>query len=169
MTRPPPHRSRRAVVPHRAPQESSRPQGSLGTPSGQSRRRTPDEVRTLHPEVGPQVPKPSPRRAPPLAAAIEPCAQESRHPGEERLPAGRAPVDALVVEEPRPLAFNSRHRSFSLSRPCSLPPSVTRLSEFRRFWRDVRRLRGACPPALAPSATQRPARRRWYGRTPAAG
>src|SRR5262245_57948467 len=97
VTRPPPHRSRRAVFPHRALQEYSLPQSSLGTPGGQSRRRTPDDVRTFHPEVVQQVPKPGPRIAPSLAATIEPFEQDSHHTGEEFLQAGRVTVDAIVV------------------------------------------------------------------------
>src|SRR2546430_15254684 len=77
VTRPPPHRSRRAVFPHRALQEYSLPQSSLGTPSGQSRRRTPDDTWALDPEVVQQGPKPGPGIAPPLTAAIEPSEQDT--------------------------------------------------------------------------------------------
>jgi hypothetical protein len=97
VTRPPPHRSRRAVFPHRALQEYSLPQSSLGTPSGHSRRRTPDDVRALNPEVVQQVSKPGPRIAPPLTATIEPFEQDAHHTGEELMQAGRVPVDAIVV------------------------------------------------------------------------
>ena len=103
VAQPPPHRSRRAVFPHRALQADSRPQSGLGTPSGPSRRRTPDAGRTRHPAVVPQVPNPGPRIAPPLAATMAPCAQEASHTGAARLQAGRVPVDARVVGVSPPL------------------------------------------------------------------
>jgi hypothetical protein len=100
VTRPPPHRSRRAVFPHRALQEYSLPQSSLGTPSRQSQRRTPDDTWALDPEVVQQGPKPSPGVTPPLPAAIEPPEQDTHRTGEELMQAGRVPIDAIVVVIP---------------------------------------------------------------------
>jgi hypothetical protein len=103
VTRLPPHPSRRAVFPHWALQAYARPRSSLGPPHGPSRKRTPDEVRALHPALVPQVLKPGSRRAPPLTAAMEPWAQEPPRTGEALLQTGSVPVDAIVVVVPAPL------------------------------------------------------------------
>jgi hypothetical protein len=117
VTRPPPPRSRRAVFPHRALPAYSRPQSSLGTPSGHSRRRPSDDVRALHPDGVPQVSKPGPRIAAPRAATRAPCEPEAPHPGAERLPAGRGPGNAIVV-------VVAPHLGGQLPEP-SLPPGAT--------------------------------------------
>jgi hypothetical protein len=59
-------------------------------------------ARALDPDRVPEVPHPSPRRAPPLAAALEPWAQETPPTGAELPQAGRVPGDALVVVVPAP-------------------------------------------------------------------
>jgi hypothetical protein len=60
-------------------------------------------VRALNPEVVQQVSKPGPRIAPPLTATIAPFEQDAPHTGEELMPAGRVPVDAIVVVVAPPL------------------------------------------------------------------
>jgi hypothetical protein len=70
VTRLPPHRSRRAVFPHRALQADSLPQSSLGLRSDPSRFRAPDEARPFDLNVAEQLVEAWPCVASPLAAAI---------------------------------------------------------------------------------------------------
>ena len=102
MTRPPPHRSRRAVFPHRALQADSRPPFGLGVHSRLARVRAPDEARPFDLKVAKQLAKPCPRVAPPLAAAIQPREQDPHGLVEELLQAGGGAVHAIraVVTPP---------------------------------------------------------------------
>jgi hypothetical protein len=117
VPRPPPHRSRRAVVPHRALQVDALPQSRLGPPSGQSWRRTPDDARALDPApaVVPQGPNPGPRITPPLTAALEPFAQATRRPVEDSHRLAAFPLNAIVVVVPAQLGFNP----LNTSTPCA--------------------------------------------------
>jgi hypothetical protein len=152
VTRPPPHSSRRAVFPHRALQAYSLPQSRLGTPRGHSRRRTPDEVRALNPEVVPQVPNPGPRLAPPLTAAIAPVDQAPPRPGAELRQTGRVPVDARGVVVPAPLSVQLPEPVLQPGAPpllAPLGPPLARVSPLlaRRTAREVGLACPGSPPA----------------------
>jgi hypothetical protein len=134
MAQPPPHKSRRAVFPPRALHESSLPPSSLGTPSGPSRRRTPDEARALSPEMVQQVPNPGPWSAPPLTAAMAPLTEGTPGTVEDLASAGSVPVDAAIGPTPgrtvpRPTAAETHQRIRELPRGVGFweNPSLRRL------------------------------------------
>ena len=102
MPRPPPHKSRRAVFPHRALQDDSRPPSTLRHAHSQPRRRTPDEGRALPPGSRAAGPETRSTSTPPLTAAMKPGAPEPHRPGEELRHTGRVPVDAIVAGGPAP-------------------------------------------------------------------
>jgi hypothetical protein len=97
VTRPPPHRSRRAVFPHRALQADSLPQFGLGFHSRLARVRAPDEARPFDLKVAKPLDKTCPRVAPPLAAAIQPREQDPHGMAEELLQAGGVAVHAIIA------------------------------------------------------------------------
>ena len=102
MTRPPPHRSRRAVFPHRALQTASRPPSGRGRRSDPSPCRAPDEARPFDRHVAEPFGNACPRVTPPLAAAIQPRAQDPSGPGDARLPARIVALHAIGAVIPPP-------------------------------------------------------------------
>jgi len=118
VTRPPPHRSRRAVFPHRALQADSLPPFGRGFHRRLARVRAPDEARPFDLNVAKQLDQTCPRVAPPLAAAIHPLAQDPHGLVEEPLQAGGVAVHAIraVVTPP-----------FDVQVPAHVPdPAATR-------------------------------------------
>jgi hypothetical protein len=97
VTRPPPHRSRRAVFPHRALQADSLPPCGLGFHSRLTRVRAPDAARPCDLQVAKPLDQTGPRVAPPRAAAIQPRAQDPPGRAAERLPAGGVAVHAIIA------------------------------------------------------------------------
>jgi hypothetical protein len=116
VTRPPPHRSRRAVFPHRALQADALPQSGLCAPRDPSPCRAPDEARPFDRNVAEPCDAAGPRGASPRAAAIHP--REPGSPGavEALWQAGIVALHAIVAVVPPP---------FGVQGPDQVPPPAT--------------------------------------------
>jgi hypothetical protein len=155
VTRPPPHRSRRAVFPHRTLQVYSRP------PSGRHCRR-------CHP--GPGSPNDPWGGRVKCASSSVSLAQLSLRRWRGRLShvcrsprawektgvrLAKLPGTPSSLEYPRSLAWSRAHRTPSRRLRFSRHHGVNRLKELRSCWRPVRRGTWACPArSLAQSHSQ---------------
>src|ERR1700757_705576 len=97
VTRRPPHRSRRAVFPHRALQPYSLPHSSSGQRGGLSHLWITHNPRPLNLEVLQESREALPGIAGPLAPPIEPLQKDTYHAVEELLETRAVPVHSVVV------------------------------------------------------------------------
>ena len=152
VTRPPLHRSRRAVFPHRALQEDSLPPVGSHCPPCVSRLRSRHDVRLFYLKVTEQFTEACPRVTLFMAATIQPFEQNLHGLLVELIQAGVVAVDALVVVGPAQFGVQLpepvRHATPAvLSTPVG--ELVERVSQFltRRAPLDTRLASAVSPPA----------------------
>jgi hypothetical protein len=156
VTRPPPHRSRRAVFSHRALQEYSPPPSGRSLGSCHSGLRSPNDPWSLDAQAREQLFVARPGVTAPLATPVEPCLQDPHGAGEELFEAGEVAVYPVVVVGPPALGMHPRKQ-----------PSPTQLSVLLTPWGEARqgvplRLpRGPAsemvfPRSILPPATREP-------------
>ena len=97
MTRPPPHRSRRAVFSHRALQVDSRPQSGRGLRGGHAGLRSPNDPWSCYLKALDQLLVAGPVVAAPLATPVELLLKDTHGAVEELLKTGKVAVDPVVV------------------------------------------------------------------------
>ena len=108
VTQRPPHRSRRAVFPHRALQPYSLPHSSSSHRRCRSRLSMPHNPWPLNLEVHQERLEPLPVIAGPLAPPIEPLQESTYHAVEELLETRAVPVHSVVVVIPPELGVQPR-------------------------------------------------------------
>lgn len=141
VTRPPPHRSRRAGFSHRALQSYSLPQVGLGHDGYLSRLGSSYDPWSGNVEVLQDFVVALPGVTVALTPPIEPLAQHPYGFVEKLLQAGGIPVDSVVMVVPTKCGVQPREKPWESLMPMLLDHAVKRFSALRSFVRAVRRLR----------------------------
>jgi hypothetical protein len=110
VTRPPPHRSRRAVFSHRARQVYSRPPSGRNLRGGQAGLRAPNDPWSVDGEGRQPRGVARPVVAAPWAAPIEPRLQDPEDLGAARLESGTVAGHSVVVVGPAALGMAPRQQ-----------------------------------------------------------
>ena len=139
VTRRPPHRSRRAVFPHRALQPSSLPQARSGQRGGLSPLWLLNEPWPLNSEVLTNIHEALPGIAGPLAPPIEPLQAYTQRAIKEVLEARTVPVHSVVLVIPAEFALQ-------LLKPPAEPPLAILLAPLGEALQRSLQLRARCAP-----------------------